>query len=657
MVTPPQIKGSKPGNSRKGGAGTSPEAAAAVHTRSRRRLEGPSSAASPAAAGPSGALVEGHVGAQYLLPLLSGGEARGLPGIVVTRVGFQRAGLNNPMDDVIVTGHDRHGVSATLEIQAKRTIAFTAGDDTFKDVVARACRAVAKPEFRATRYELAVAIARTSTKIEQHIQDVLKWARDYQDAAGFFARLNQPGAAHQSMRDFAGVFRGQMREARAAHDDAAVHLLLSRFQVLAFDLEQPSSICALLARERCALLLAPQDAGRAGDLWDSLQQIALQVDAAGGDLDAPALRHRVVSERGYRLAGDRRFFVARERLAAIAEGTLATIGSRVRGLAIDRRARAAAALSLLDQSRYLEIQGAGGVGKSGVLKDLAQRIGAASRVLVFAPHRVLGGGWTALQAQLGCDAGAAELLTDLAGDGGGVLFIDGLDRFDDPGQRATVADLIRAAAQVQGCRVVFTARLDFDGDARAWLPTEALQELGEAPPLVIDELGDEEITWLRHGDPSLAALLRPGHPAEKLVRNLYRLDRLARAASAENTSPFSEAQMAWQWWTTGDAASAAGRLDRRRVLRALAVHSLASSAPMASGGCPADAITALIESGSLRAPDSVHVEPAHDVIRDWAIGCVLYEAPEYCAGIALEAPAPVRLRHVTCADVASAKMS
>lgn len=154
--------------------------------RKPRRVDVEPAAASPAATGPSGPLLEGHVGAQYLLPLLSGSEARGLPGVVVTRVAFQRAAYNHPMDDVIVVGHDRQGRPATLELQAKRTIDFTARDMIFADVVAFACRAAAKLEFKTTRYELAVAIARTSTKIEQHIQDVLKWAREYQDPGAFF---------------------------------------------------------------------------------------------------------------------------------------------------------------------------------------------------------------------------------------------------------------------------------------------------------------------------------------------------------------------------------------------------------------------------------------------------------------------------------------
>src|SRR4051812_44846197 len=123
MAPPPKTRSSKPLPKGKKAAA---KKSAMKRTRKPRRVDEAPAVASPAAAGPSGALLEGHVGAQYLLPLLSGGEARGLPGVVVTRVSFQRAGLDHAMDDVIVTGHDRQGRPATLELQAKRTIAFTA---------------------------------------------------------------------------------------------------------------------------------------------------------------------------------------------------------------------------------------------------------------------------------------------------------------------------------------------------------------------------------------------------------------------------------------------------------------------------------------------------------------------------------------------------
>lgn len=609
--------------------------------RTRQVKEAPATA-SPAATGPAGAILEGHVGAQYLLPLLTGGEARGLPGVVVTRVAFQRAGSGHPMDDVVITGVDGRGRAATLEVQAKRTLAFTASDAVFADVVAMACRAAATPGFQAARHELAVAVARSSTKIEQHVQVVLKWARDYQDAATFFGRLNQKGGAHQDMRDFVLTFRNNMRAAGAADDDYAVWHLLSRFQVLAFDFEQPGSNCALWARDRCAAALSNTDAARAGELWDSLQQIALEIDAVGGDLDGPTLRSRLASERGYHLTGDRRLHAARERLAESANHALTSINSTVHGVHVDRTDKVEDALRALEHGRYLEIRGAGGVGKSAVLKEIAQRIGVESRVIVLAPNRLPGGGWAALRAQLGCDASARELLTDLAGDGGSILFIDGIDRFDDPGQRNTVVDLIQEAAQIPGFCIVVTSRADIDTDARAWLPTQSLQGLGEAPVLVIDELSEDQVAQLRQSDQTLAALLRPGHPAEKVVRNPYRLDRLSRAA-AGHTSVLSEAQMARQWWESGDGASSPDRVSRQRVLRSLAIHLLNSSAPMDTNALPSEAITALIDSGTLRHLTAVRAQPMHDVLGDWAIGCLLFEEPERIATLPLSNPAPTRL--------------
>ncbi|MCF8184953.1 MAG: hypothetical protein K9J43_08240, partial [Polynucleobacter sp.] len=219
------------------------------------------------------------------------------------------------MDDVIVTGIAADGQPATLEVQAKRTIDFTASDTVFTDVVAFAVRAARKPAFDTQRYELAVAIARTTTKIDQHIQEVLKWARDYQEPTEFFQRLNLPRVSHRSMREFVEAFRCNMAKVDEPADDRAVWRLLRRFQVLAFDFEQAGSMCALYARERSAAMLVPLQRSRASELWDALQQIALEVDAAGGDIDASTLRVKLTSERDFRLSGDRRMHVARERLA------------------------------------------------------------------------------------------------------------------------------------------------------------------------------------------------------------------------------------------------------------------------------------------------------------------------------------------------------
>lgn len=87
---------------------------------------------SPSSTGPAGARFETQVGAHYLLTMLTGAEPRGLPGTTIDRVEFQRAAEGHPLDDIVVHAHDRHGNSAVLEIQVKRTVTFAPSDQQFR---------------------------------------------------------------------------------------------------------------------------------------------------------------------------------------------------------------------------------------------------------------------------------------------------------------------------------------------------------------------------------------------------------------------------------------------------------------------------------------------------------------------------------------------
>ena len=149
--------------------------------------------ASPAATGGAGPQFEAKVGAFYMLSLLSGGEPRGLPGATVNSVRLQQRGSGYPLDDIIVRATNADGTNATLEVQAKRTLTFTASDGQFEDVVAQVWQAAQKPEFSGSRYELAVAIARTTTRVELACQEVLHWARHSPDGATFAAQIDRQG--------------------------------------------------------------------------------------------------------------------------------------------------------------------------------------------------------------------------------------------------------------------------------------------------------------------------------------------------------------------------------------------------------------------------------------------------------------------------------
>jgi hypothetical protein len=258
-------------------------------------------AAPPAATGNAGSQFESKVGAFYLLSLLIGSEPRGVPGAVARTVAFQQRGSGRPLDDVVIQAVNADGSQATLEIQAKRSLSFTASDAEFKDVVAQMWAAAQKSEYQSTRYELAVAIARTTTRIEYACQEVLHWARQLPDGATFAAHINLEGFSSSGMRDFVEVFRANLAAAGAPTDDERVWQLLRRFQILVFDFESYGSDYEQRARERARLTLIPDQASRASELWPVLIEQAEAPARAGGAQDRNAVLTPLNQQYGFRL--------------------------------------------------------------------------------------------------------------------------------------------------------------------------------------------------------------------------------------------------------------------------------------------------------------------------------------------------------------------
>src|SRR5215510_9000788 len=248
------------------------------------------SATSPAASGPAGSHFESQVGEFYLLAMLAGDEPRGLPGTTIDLVQFQRAAEGGPLDEVIVYAHDARGVACVLEIQVKRAISFTPGDAVFRAVVEQIVEASRRTDFWSSRYELGIATARTTRKVDGAYQDVLTWARQIGDAATFFARIGRSGSADDDMRTFVSTFRAHLQNAGSPSDDETVWRFLRRLQILVFDFTAQSSSAEEPAKERAARVLHPDDAARAAGLWARLVELAIRVGASGGDRKREELR-------------------------------------------------------------------------------------------------------------------------------------------------------------------------------------------------------------------------------------------------------------------------------------------------------------------------------------------------------------------------------
>lgn len=595
---------------------------------------------SPASSGPAGSHFEGQVGAHYLLSMLTGTEPRGLPGTTIDRIELQRAAEGRPLDDVIVYAHDGRSNPAVLEIQVKRSITFAHSDPIFRAVVGQIVEASRRPDFWTSRYELAIAIARTSRKIDGAYQDVLTWARQLGDAATFTSRIARPGSTNDDMRKFVRTFKSHLHDAGTPDNDETVWRLLGKLKILVFDFTAQGSACEEFAKERAVCALHPDDRLRAGTLWTSLIELALQIAVSGGDRDRGRLIEYLGSQ-SFRFAGDRRYASARATLAEASRAALADIGDRVGDVMLTRHERVAAVHAALDDGRYVEIRGDAGVGKSGVLKHFAGQIATESQVIVLSPGRSTPRGWAAMRAVLGFDGTARELLTDLAADGGAVLFVDNLDFFEDE-ERRTVVDLVREAAGIPGFAVIATARRNFGVEEPSWLPPDALDHLGRAEPIMIDELSDAEVDEIRHAAPRLAPLLADTHPARDVTRNLFRLARLVTRPEDAMVLR-TEADMAEQWWQTADGKLDGDHRDRARLLKALAEVALSHARPLDVSNHPAQAVDALVASETLRDLRNDRVAFRHDVLREWAIGNLLHSDPTMIERLPLTRPASAAL--------------
>ena len=593
------------------------------------------------ASGPAGTHFEGQVGAFYLLAMLSGAPPRGLPGTTIDKVALQQANAGRPLDDVIVHAHDNaSGKAAVLEVQVKRSITFAAADPVFRKVVGQIVKASQRPDFLAQRYELAIATTKGSRKIDGAYQDVLTLARQVGEAATFAAQIGLAGAANDDMRAFVATFKSHLRAESSLDDDETAWLLLRRLQILTFDFTATGSASHDMALERAVRVLHADDGGRAGAFWVGLIELAIDVAKSGGDRTRETAL-QAFALLGYRFAGERRHAAARTALAEASRLALNDIRNRVGKVVLTRQERVTATRAALDGGRYVEIRGEAGVGKSGVLRQMAEAMQTEGLVIVLSPGRCVARGWAAMRAQLGFDGTVRELLVELANDGGATIFVDNLDSFSVE-ERLTVVDVVGEASWVPGVAVVATARPEFGIDEPNWLPSDALARLVQTEPITIEELSKAEVEQLTTTDPSLAPLLTDGHPARQVARNLFRLARLA-AQPASAPVLRTEVDMAEQWWATADGARDGGWRDRSRLLRDTAEQALSGVDFLDVKAQAAAPIDALVARGTLRNLGIDRVAFRHDVLREWAIANALHADPGLVDRLSLDRPATAML--------------
>jgi len=262
-----------------------------------------------------------------------------------------------------------------------------------------------------------------------------------------------------------------------------------------------------------------------------------------------------------------------------------------------------------------------------------------SVIIVLDPDSTPAGGWLPFSNALGIPGSATQFLTDLAASGGAVLFIDGIDMFDDVGRQRTIIELMRTASAIPGFRVIATARAAVDSTL-PWLDEDVVKAFGNAKIVRVDALSDGEVALLVHQAPALRLLLDASHPAAALARNLYRLSRLLKSSSTADLR--TEAAMADLWWKSADGAPAAEVRAGQRILSKLAETALKGDAGVDHDE-DSPSRTHLLRSLTLKEVRRDRLDFYHDVLRDWAVGNYIAEDPARLSAFDLTQPASPRV--------------
>lgn len=586
---------------------------------------------SPIGTGGAGIHLESWLAADYLAATLTGGAVRGLPaGAVATGVKLQRRFEGQPLDDLIVSALNATG-TATLALQAKRTLSF-GNNLLFRDVMSQCWQTFTGDAFQPGRDRFGIAIGTPDTRFERAGRNCLNWARYSSDAADFFSRISAKDVASNAMRVFLDAVRGALTEAAGNPvKDDDLWRFLSHLVVLCFDFEQTDeSANRSAAIERLQLALVPEDAARAPDLWRALVDIADRAKPTAGSLDRQSLVEHLQGE--FHLAPLRVVQPDLQRIHAVSQRALDDIRTDLGGVHLSRSSLVADLNKKLTQSRLIEVVGEAGSGKSALLKLLAQPLLDEGPVLFLSAQRLPIGapGWEGLAAHWHLTTSLPDLLVELTTAARPCLFVDGIERIEDPGAWLAVNDLLRAirrAPSAERWRVLLSTRSN-SLSYRTHLDLDEWER--GAARVVAGDLDAEEVAEIGTAHPHLAPLIAPGGRAGALATRPYLLDRLIRsnATGLIGVGPISEIDlMLGLWRGSGIESLPDGEvLARQDVLLALGRQRLgAPKCQLSSIGIEREPLLRLIRDDFLRHDTATRTLAfTHDILEDWSLCQALY---------------------------------
>lgn len=584
--------------------------------------------ASPYSTGGGGTHFEARVTAYYLASVLCEAPARGLPGLRAVEARTQCAAFGEPLDDIVVTGVSENGRATKLHLQIKSTLTFTENDAEWTDILRCAWNTWSAESFDPVSERVGVGISTYNTQVDRHYQLVLNWAMHSIDGDHFVERTEKEDFSHAVRRAFVQSVRNVLSEhaGRALTNDELWGLLRC-FVIVHFDFQtEQSSRDAANVIDRLQGLLAPDKRDQADRVWDYLVQRAGQLIPAGGGASRSTLAGQLAAE-GLPTGAAPSYWKDVQAIHRESERALRDIRSDIHGLKLHRPDAYLQTRDALTNSRFIQIVGEPGTGKSALLKEIAEDCVRIGPVFVLKDGRIHPRGWSAHAHILNVSDALPALLREFGCCGESILFIDGVDKISDPAVQLTVNDLVKVIAsddRLSGWRILVSVREQNLKHLETWLDPDALRKL-PLKTVTVTPLGEKELHVIAEHFPQLRPLLLQTSGMDVIVKRPFFLAALLTLAGRDDAAqlPATEVELLKLWWELGGSnhREPSPAQHRRNTLMQLAENLLRSpNGPILISAIAPEPLEELKSSGVVRDKNLGHsVVFTHDIYEEWAL--------------------------------------
>ncbi|MGH7170343.1 MAG: ATP-binding protein, partial [Gemmataceae bacterium] len=527
-----------------------------------------SKAQSPELAAGAGFTFEDAVGAYFLSALLDEGYAAGIENRIVVRVALQQRNFKQPLDDVIVDFRDQHGGLARMSLQVKRelTVSDAETNEGFRDVVRDCWRTYKKDDFRKNLDRYGAAVGEIAKDKARDLIFLCEMARESTTTSHFIERFATGGNASGSVKTIKFDIETLLTAVEGRRpSDLELHQFLAHFVLEKFDFLHGGAVDPPEIITRVRTSLAIEAGNQAPQLWAALRQTVRDSAGKSGEFDRPRLVRTLVPV--FRLRAAPSLWSDLEQITNLTRMWLADITNDVGGTHLDRIELSRKLTDLLSGSRFVQIMGLPGSGKSVVLRQRLEADVGRGPVLFMKSDRLSGTGWSSFAASNGLSsAPLIDLLVEIGATGSNTLFIDGIDRVEKE-RRPLVLDVLRTVLGSQllsDWKIIVSLRDTGIEPLRNWVG-DVLGTLSVAT-LDVGALDDGEAEELAQAKPHLRGLLFGAPSVREIVRRPFFAKILDQTGSAD-FQPQSEVDLLENWWARGGYnADGQEALDRQRAL-------------------------------------------------------------------------------------------